>query len=358
MVLANGCWIEGELWYWDAQRRALCSLNFSNGQISIKFMDFTYPGYRVFAYGENIYITCQKEGRFLIYHRDSGTIKEVCIPEASVENVVYFSVQWEQYLYIVPAELMHQEVFCIDMETGDFVGLRDMLFQLEQGNNLIASDAQFLFPCVCEGVLWSAISYTKYYISYHLMTGELCIYQSEVCNSLWSVKCEKGILYMTQTDSFDLIVKKQEEAECIISVKEGDIAIKEPYSCIESLAVYQVALARKGRDIVVLNPESLVCEAIFLCEEMEEEPVGSRTIYCAEDETYIYVFPWLAMNLYAIRKGTWEVEKREFELDSISYSKCYGKMCFENKEENGVVWENAEMTLQNLCIYLANIEET
>jgi len=358
MVLANGCWIEDELWYWDVARRALCSMNLKNGKISIKFTDSLYPGYKVFSYGEKVFVTCQNEGRILIYHRYTETINEVRLPNDQEKSAVYLPLQWEQYLYLVPAELKHQAIICFDMETGGFIEVRDVISQLEQGYDVIASNAQFLFPCVSDGVLWSAISYTKYYISYHLTTGELCVYQSEVSDSLWTVKCEKGTLYMTQTDSVNLIVKKQDEAERIITVKEGECAIKEPYSCIESLREYQVVLARKGRNVVVLNSESLECKTICLYEEAEEESSGSRTIYCVEDETYIYVFPWQIENTYAICKENWDVEQRDFRLDDISQLKYVLPLYFENKEENEIVGENAEVTLRDLCAYLANREET
>lgn len=358
MVLANGCWIEDELWYWDVVRRALCSMNLKNGKISIKFMDSLYPGYKVFFYGEKVFVTCQNEGRILIYYRYTGTAKEVRLPDEQEKSAVYLPLQWEQYLYLVPAELRLQEIICFDMETGDFIEVRDVISQLEQGYDAIALNAQFLFPCVSDGVLWSAISYTKYYISYHLTTGELCVYQSEVSDSLWTVKCEKGTLYMTQTDSVNLIVKKQDEAERIIIVMEGECAIKEPYSCIESLREYQVVLARKGRDIVVLNSESLECKTICLYEEAEEESSASRTIYCVEDETYIYVFPWQIENTYAICKENWDVEQRDFRVDDISHLKYVLPLYFENKEENEIVGENAEVTLRDLCAYLANREET
>lgn len=358
MVVANGCWIEDELWYWDLARRALCALSIKSGMISVKFMDILYPGYKVFAYGEKMFVTCQHEERILIYHRCTGAAKEVYLQDMQEGMRLYYPVQWEKHLYLVPAELKHQEIFRIDMETDDFIVMKEVASQLEQRNDSIAWNARFLFPCVSDGVLWSAISYTKYYISYHLTTGELCVYQSEVSDSLWTVKCEKGTLYMTQTDSVNLIVKKQDEAERIIIVMEGECAIKEPYSCIESLREYQVVLARKGRDIVVLNSESLECKTICLYEEAEEESSGSRTIYCVEDETYIYVFPWQIENTYAICKENWDVEQRDFRLDDISHLKYVLSLYFENKEENEIVGENAEVTLRDLCAYLANREET
>ena len=161
---------------------------------------------------------------------------------------------------------------------------------------------------------------------------------------------------MTQTDSVNLIVKKQDEAERIITVKEGECAIKEPYSCIESLREYQVVLARKGRDIVVLNSESLECTTICPYEKSEEAASGSRTLYCAEDETYIYVFPCRTENTYAICKKTWKVEKREFRIDEISRLKYVLPLYFENKEY-AIVEENPEITLRDLFDYLVNREE-
>ena len=145
MIAANGCWIEDELWYWDVARQALCTLNLGSKQISIKFMDTSYPGYKVFAHGERVYVTCQNVGRVLVYYRDNGTTKEMCLPEQKEGNTVYFPVQWERYLYLVPLALKQQVIFRIDMENDDFIEIREMTNQLKQEYDSIAPDAQFCF---------------------------------------------------------------------------------------------------------------------------------------------------------------------------------------------------------------------
>lgn len=350
MIMADGIFLDNELWFWNAERKGLCSWNFSKEVIGVKCFDTTFPGYKVFSYGNKIYVTAQKKEKIFIYDRLTEEINVVGLQEETTEQRIYFPVQRESCVFLIPTMLMQQEIICFDMRTEKFTIKPELMCQLKQIQTNIQKEALFVFPSVYEGKLWGAIAYTNYYYSYHLMTGEFHLYQSECSNSLWTVNNVKGTLYMTQTDSFNLVVKR-EEKEGVINICHKGTNVREPYSCIIALKKYLVVLARRGRTIVVLNAETMEKKEICLYEEDGVDYKGSRTVFCAEDDKKIYILPWLVKEVYSIDKQTWEIEKPKIVYDVKQYSVAQGRRLFERQEKT--ITENSDMSLKHFCYYIA-----
>ena len=347
---------DNRIWYWNRGIMSLCRTELTSLKTEIVYTNKDFPGFQIFSYGDVLYITCQTTAEILKYSISTGEVIKLCC-ESNVDAEYYYAVKSEEKLYLIPHTAASDCAICYSMEKDEFSVDSRLRDRLQEVGGL--EKEQLLYPIVCDNTLLGTIAYTKYFVSFQLQTGEFCLYQTEHSDSLYSLGCDGKKVFITQTNSPDIIVKGLEGEEKILSVNAEKQNADMLYSCVLDLDRYQAVLSRYGKQLVFIDKQTLKTKECVLYPENESRVGGSNTVACVETGMEIFVLPWRTGVIYAIDKMTWKVQEKELVYDEKQYTLMWAKNFFSDmkEKEKGLFYESSDgITLRDFCVCIVNSE--